>query len=155
MVTPAGPTVEGFVKPEVVAPGGQGHGPGRHDLLVGVAAPVPLGGGEVGVNRLVGKVKEERFIAGLLSLKPVYGVIGQLVGDVALLWNAFPVYVQAGLGGKVVSLASKADPMIEAGTGFVVVVAIIIAALIDFNITDNATIAGCISKSPTTAISPR
>ena len=59
-----------------------------------VAPLVPLGRHEIGVHRLVRQVQEERPSLGALA-EPLEGVVGQLVGDVALLRHALAVDVQA------------------------------------------------------------
>ena len=79
-----------------------------------VAALVPLGGHEVGVDGLVREVEEERPIGAAL-FQPVERVVGELVGDVAALRHRLAVDVEAVRAREVRALAAEADPAIEAG----------------------------------------
>ena len=65
-----------------------------------VAALVPLGRDELGVDSLVGEVQEEGALFGA-RLQPVDGVVGELVGDVAALRHGLAVDVEPVAGRQV------------------------------------------------------
>lgn len=68
---------------------------------------------ELRVDGFVAEVHEVG-LAGWQAGEPIEGVVGQFVGDVALLRNAPAVDIQAVPGGVVRALATEADPVIEA-----------------------------------------
>lgn len=106
----------------VVYPGGavarhltrRGHGGGEDEAGLAVAALVALGGDEIGMHGLVGKVQEKGLIL-LSCAEPLEGVVGQLVGDVAPLGHPAAVDVQPGRRWQVTSLSPEAHPVVKAG----------------------------------------
>ena len=93
---------------------------GIGDLFSFVALGVARGGGEGEVDGLVAEVEEEGLLAAPV-LEPLDGLVGEDVGVVALELLAAPVDVELWI--EVGALALEANPVVEAGSGFVVVVA--------------------------------
>src|SRR4051794_40227545 len=68
---------------------------------------------ELGVNRLVGQIKEVGLISSD-SAQPLKRIVSEFVRDVALLRDVLSVYVQAIFARKIGPLSFKADPLVEA-----------------------------------------
>ncbi|GEM_PF-1605810 len=99
---------------------GIGHGGGVGDFFALVTSGMAGGGGERVVDSLIAEVEEEGLIGGSL-LEPLDGLVGQDVRIVAL--EGLPFAVDVKLRIKVGALSLEADPVVEPGTWFVVVVA--------------------------------
>jgi hypothetical protein len=82
--------------------------PGRRPLetLVGVAALVSRCRDEICMHRFVRQAQIERSFAGSLS-EPLQRVVGELVGDVALLRDAHAIDVETGLARQISALTGK------------------------------------------------
>ena len=65
---------------------------------IGKATGVTFGGRKVGMHGLVREVQEEGFGSGHLFLEPGQGIVGQLVGDVALLLDPLPIDIECVVG---------------------------------------------------------
>ena len=99
---------------------GIGHGGGVGDFFTLVAGCMAGCWGEGVVDSLIAEVEEEGLIGGSL-LEPLDGLVGQDVRIVAL--ECLPFAVDVKLRIKVGALSLEADPVVKAGTRFVVVVA--------------------------------
>ncbi len=83
------------------------------EALAGVAALVTRGRDELRMHGLVREAHKERAL-GRSLLEPAQRVVGELVGDVALLRDAQAVDVETRLAGQIRALPWEADPMVEA-----------------------------------------
>ena len=83
-----------------------------------IASLVALGGHELGMHGFVREVEEVGLLRGQ-GAQPVQRVIGQLVGDVALLRHFFAVHVEAVRIRQVGALPAEAHPLVEARLGLV------------------------------------
>ena len=99
---------------------GIGHGGGVGDFLALVTGGMAGGGGEGVVDGLIAEVEEEGLIGGPL-LEPLDGLGGQDIRVVALEGLALAIDVELRI--EVGALSLEADPVVEAGARFVVVVA--------------------------------
>jgi len=82
-----------------------------------VFTEVPLGRFEHGVNGFMRKVQHERLVRVTVVFDPVQRVVREQVGDMALAFYFLAVDVKNRI--EIDTLASKADPLIETGPGFV------------------------------------
>ena len=99
---------------------GIGHGGRVGDFLALVTGGMARGRGEGIVDGLIAEVEEEGLIGGSF-LNPLNGLVGQDIRIVALEGLAPAVDVEFRI--EVGALALEADPVVKAGTRFVVVVA--------------------------------
>ena len=99
---------------------GIGHGGGVGDFLALVTGGMARGRGEGVVDGLIAEVEEEGLIGGPLP-EPLDGLVGQDIRIVALEGLAPAVDVKLRI--EVGALSLEADPVVKAGTWFVVVVA--------------------------------
>ena len=82
---------------------------------------MPIRGREIRMHGLVRQIQEERFSA-IAPFQPLHRVVGQFVGNVALLRNAVSVDVdRAAVNGEIVALSGETDPVIESRLFFVAV----------------------------------
>ena len=87
---------------------------GGYELLVLVTCPCGARRARTRRGRPCGRGRGSRAGLACGASQPVERVVGQLVGDVALLRNLLAVDVQAVLRGQVGALAAEADPVVEA-----------------------------------------
>ena len=91
---------------------------GRHNFRIGIRAAMPLRRRELRVHRLMREVQKKRLVP-LAAAQPVHRVVGQLVGDVALLRHLFAVDVEAVTRRQIRALPTKTHPMVEPRPGLV------------------------------------